>query len=70
MNNKTIMAWSKEDLSMKKLFITSSFACVYKFFPDFIKEEYKGKRVTFIPTASIPEKEKDYVEDDKVRIVI
>lgn len=50
---------------MNKIFITSSFAGVYKHFPDFVKEDCSGKTVTFIPTASIPEKVKSYVGADK-----
>jgi dipeptidase E len=47
---------------MKKLFLTSSFAGVSKFFPDFINnEKCTGKTVTFIPTASNVEKVKFYV---------
>jgi dipeptidase E len=40
---------------MKKLFLTSSFKDVSGLLADFANEELKGKRVTFIPTASIPE---------------
>lgn len=40
---------------MKKLFLSSSFKDVSIFLADFAGEELKGKRVTFIPTASIPE---------------
>ncbi|HPO50656.1 MAG TPA: Type 1 glutamine amidotransferase-like domain-containing protein, partial [Spirochaetota bacterium] len=50
---------------MKKLFLSSSFADVVKLFPDFSKEDLKGKTITFIPTASIPEKVKFYVAADK-----
>jgi dipeptidase E len=50
---------------MKKLFLSSSFADVAKLFPDFAKEELNGKRVTFIPTASLPEKVVFYVNDGK-----
>jgi len=46
---------------MKKLFLSSSFAEVSALFPEFANEEIKGKRVTFIPTASIPESVKFYV---------
>lgn len=50
---------------MKKLFLSSSFADVSKLFPDFAKEDLKGKKVTFIPTASIPEKVIFYVSAGK-----
>ena len=50
---------------MGKLFLSSSFADVSKLLPDFAKDELKGKRVTFIPTASIPEKVKFYVRTGK-----
>lgn len=49
----------------KKLFLSSSFASVSKLFPDFANEELKGKTVTFIPTASIPETVKFYVNSGK-----
>jgi dipeptidase E len=50
---------------MKKLFLTSYFADVFKLLPDFTKEEFKGKKITFIPTASIPEKVAIYVRTGK-----
>lgn len=50
---------------MKKLFLSSSFSDVAKLFPDFAKEEIKGKTIAFIPTAAIPEKIKFYVNADK-----
>jgi len=50
---------------MKKLFLSSSFADVAQLFPDFAKDELKGKRVTFIPTASLPEKVVFYVRAGK-----
>lgn len=50
---------------MKRLFLSSSFADVVELFPDFVRERVQGKTVTFIPTASIPEEVKFYVEDDK-----
>lgn len=46
---------------MKKLFLASSFKDVANLLPDFAKEDLKGKTVTFIPTASIPESVKFYV---------
>lgn len=50
---------------MKRLFISSSFADVFRLFPDFARTEVKGKKVTFIPTASIPEKIAFYVASGK-----
>ncbi len=46
---------------MKKLFLTSSFKDVACLLENFAKEDIKGKTVTFIPTASIPESIKFYV---------
>ena len=40
---------------MKKMFLVSSFKDVAAILPNFEKN-LKGKTVTFIPTASIPEK--------------
>jgi dipeptidase E len=50
---------------MKKLFLASSFKDVASLMPDFAKEDLKGKTVTFIPTASIPESVKFYVSSGK-----
>lgn len=50
---------------MKKLFLASSFKDVASLLPDFTKEDLKGKTVTFIPTASIPESIKFYVGSGK-----
>lgn len=52
-------------IKLKKLFLTSSFADVAILFPDFTDEELKGKKVTFIPTASIHEEINFYVEAGK-----
>lgn len=46
---------------MKKLFLSSYFANVFKLLPEFTKDELQEKKITFIPTASIPEKVKIYV---------
>lgn len=46
---------------MKQLFLSSSFSTVAKNFIDFAGDNLKGKRVTFIPTASVPEKVTFYV---------
>ena len=50
---------------MKKLFLSSSFCDVAKYLTDFYGDELKGKTVTFIPTASIVEEYRGYVENDK-----
>lgn len=50
---------------MKKLFLTSSFVDVAEFLEPFIGEKLENKIITFIPTASIPEEYKGYVENDK-----
>ena len=49
---------------MKKLFLASSFKDVANIFADFEKD-LKGKRVTFIPTASKVEKVVFYVNSGK-----
>ncbi|MDG6243899.1 MAG: Type 1 glutamine amidotransferase-like domain-containing protein [Methanolobus sp.] len=50
---------------MKRLFLASSFADVTEIFEKFTNEKIKGKTVTFISTASIPEEVTFYVDDDK-----
>lgn len=49
----------------RKLFLASSFKDVAKLFADFTGEELKGKSVTFIPTASIPESVKFFVSSGR-----
>jgi dipeptidase E len=49
---------------MKKLFLTSSFQDVADLLPDFEKN-LKGKRITFIPTASIVETVNFYVKSGR-----
>ena len=51
-----------EDLSVNKLFLCSSFKDVAKLFANFAEDELVGKRVTFIPSASIVEKFNLYVK--------
>lgn len=48
-----------------KMFLSSSFCDVVSLFSDFAIEEVKGKKVTFIPTASIVEEYVGHVENDK-----
>ena len=50
---------------MRKLFLASSFSEVVSLFPKFAGEEIKGKRITFIPTASLVEEVCFYVDDDR-----
>lgn len=50
---------------MKKIFLSSSFSDVSDLFSNCINEDVKGKRVTFIPTASIYEEVNFYVEAGK-----
>lgn len=49
---------------MKKLFLTSSFIDVYKYFKSFVGNT-KGKTITFIPTASVKEEYTGYVDNDR-----
>jgi len=55
----------KKLTQMKKLFLTSSFSSVAKLFEDFTGEPVKGKKLAFIPTASLVEKVRFYVDDDR-----
>ena len=50
---------------MKRLFLTSSFSSVAKLFEDFAGEPVNGKKLAFIPTASLVEKVRFYVDDDR-----
>ena len=50
---------------MQQLFLSSSFADVADLFVKFTEEKCKGKTITFIPTASIPEEVKFYVRSGK-----
>lgn len=50
---------------MKKLFLSSSFKDVAGLFENFVKEDVKGKKVTFIPTATNVERIKFYVGSAK-----
>jgi dipeptidase E len=51
-----------QEREMKRLFLSSSFADVADVFKDWVGEPVGGKTITFIPTASIPEKVTFYVE--------
>lgn len=50
---------------MKKMFLASSFVDVADLFVKFTEEECTGKTVTFIPTASLVEEVKFYVDAGK-----
>lgn len=50
---------------MLKLFLSSSFKDVAPSLAHFAAEPLEGKKITFIPTASIPEKVKFYVKSAK-----
>lgn len=54
-----------KEKEMKKLFLSSSFKDVANLLPDFVDQDLKGKKITFIPTASIPESMKFYVGTGK-----
>jgi len=50
---------------LKKLFLSSYFKEVASLFNDFTSNACDGKRVVFIPTASILDKTPFYVKEDK-----
>ncbi|SPL71114.1 Type 1 glutamine amidotransferase-like domain-containing protein [Acinetobacter stercoris] len=50
---------------MKKIFLTSSFAEVKHHFPKFINDNLQGKTISFIPTASLVEEIRFYVDEDR-----
>jgi dipeptidase E len=50
---------------MKKLFLASYFSSVAKLFVEFTQNTCSGKKVVFIPTASVPEKVTFFVDGDK-----
>lgn len=50
---------------MRKMFLASSFKDVVDLFRKFADEDLKGKTLTFIPTASIPEEVVHYVNTAK-----
>jgi dipeptidase E len=52
-----------------KLFLTSFFQGVANAFPAFVRDECAGKKVVFIPTASLTEKVTFYVGTDKKALV-
>lgn len=60
--NPTAVRSNFKRKEMKKLFLASSFKDVAGLLEEFVGEEMKGKTVTFIPTASLTESVKFYVE--------
>lgn len=50
---------------MKTMFLASYFAKVADLLPEFLDGSLEGKKVAFIPTASLPEKVTFFVEGDK-----
>lgn len=50
---------------MKKLFLASSLSNVAQLFPEWIEEDIKGKTVTFIPTAGVPEEITFFIDNDR-----
>ena len=56
---------NRNDKLGRKLFLASSFKDVAKFFVDFAGGDLEGKKVTFIPTASIPESVKFFVSSGR-----
>ena len=50
---------------MVKLFLCSYFAAVSSFTPQFVGGDLKGKKLVFIPTASLFEEYTDYVDEAK-----
>ncbi|MDR3157983.1 MAG: Type 1 glutamine amidotransferase-like domain-containing protein [Zoogloeaceae bacterium] len=56
-------------MRQKNLFLASYFTGVAKRFADFAGSDFAGKRVAFIPTASLPETVTFYVEADRKALV-
>jgi dipeptidase E len=54
---------------MKRLYLASYFTEIMGLFQKEIDIDYKGKTVTFIPTAANPEKVRFYVEADKKALI-
>lgn len=50
---------------MHKLFLASLFKDVFQIFVDFANENLAGKRITFVPTAALPDKLDFHVEYSK-----
>lgn len=50
---------------MKKLLLTSSFTDVSSYLPTFADEPLAGRRITFIPTANVPQTNHSYVVEAK-----
>jgi peptidase E len=50
---------------MEKLFLASYFTGSVKLFTEFSQNSCSGKKVVFIPTASVPEKATFFVDSDE-----
>ena len=68
-NEKVQPYSSKQNRTMKKIFLCSSFADVAPLLPESVPTSLSGKTVAFIPTASIHEEYTQYVEDGKNALV-
>lgn len=69
MMSKSVRLYSpKHDITMKKLFLCSSFSDVASLFSEFVSTPLRGKTVAFIPTASIHEEYTQYVDDGKAAL--
>jgi dipeptidase E len=55
-------------MESKKLFLASFFKDVAHLFPAFAGQDIQGKRVTFIPTASLPDRIRPYVGSDRIAL--
>ena len=69
-NEKAQPYSSKQNRTMKKIFLCSSFADVAPLLPESVPTSLSGKTVAFIPTASIHEEYTQYVEDGKNALVL
>ena len=64
-NEKIQLYSSKQNRTMKRVFLCSSFADVAEILSKTISSPLRGNTVAFIPTASIHEAYTQYVEDGK-----
>ncbi len=68
MVSKGIRLYSSKHDTMKKLFLCSSFADVAPLLSEYAGIPLRNKTVAFIPTASIHEEYKQYVEDGRMAL--
>ena len=64
-NEKIQLYSSKQNRTMKRVFLCSSFADVAEILSKTVSSPLRGNTVAFIPTASIHEEYTQYVEDGK-----